>query len=423
MDLYKFLTHLPDTIVIISPDLKVLEATDEYLKITLRTREELIGSYFLNSFPDNPDEPESRNEYLLRQSLENVLRTKKTDYLDVLRYDIPKPAAQGGGYDVRYWEASHTPVLDDQGEVSFIIQKTADVTEREINKHMLAVQENKFRFMAEAMPQLIFTADATGQITYYNQRCFKYTGEKSETNTDIDWHTYVHPEDLEQATTKWYASIQNVTPLQFEARLKSKEGVYRWHLTRMTPMKDDSGKVIMWVGSSTDIHDTRKLVQELLDSNSQMVELADQVQLAFQKAEAERKVMEHLINKAPFFCCILKGPEHRYELVNENYQKLLPGKELLGRTVAEALPEVEEQGFVKLLDNVYATGKEFVAEGIAIKVDRFDTGELEDLYVTFIYQAIYNELGTIDGIMVLGQDITDHELFRQKALEMGVTLN
>ncbi|GAB3197712.1 PAS domain S-box-containing protein [Pontibacter aydingkolensis] len=416
LDLYKLLVHLPDAVVLLSPDLKVLEATDEYLRVTLRSREQLIGKDFLKEFPDNPKEPESKNEQLLRKSLETALRTKKPDNLDVLRYDIPR---SDGSFDVRYWEAVHTPVLDEAGNVSFIIQKTSDITERELNKHALAVQESKFRFMADAMPQLIYMTDENGTITYYNKRWFDYTGNSA---SDLQWEKSIHPDDLEVLKSKWKEAQRSVTPLQAEVRMKDAEGRYRWHLTRAVPMRGEDGKVMMWVGSSTDIHETRLLVQELLSSNEQMVTMADQLQETYQKAEAERKIMEQLIQKAPFFCCILKGAAHRFELANENYQKLMPAKDLIGKTVVEALPEVVEQGFIAILDKVYQTGEEFVAENMPVKLDRYNTGKLEDVYVTFIYQAMRNEYGEIVGILVFGHDVTEQALLINKAKALGISL-
>ncbi|MFT2009296.1 PAS domain-containing protein [Pontibacter sp. 13R65] len=414
MNLYKFLVHLPDSVVLLSPDLKVLEATDKYLEITRRTREELIGQSFLESFPDNPDDPNSRNGYLLRQSLETVLQTRKTDYLEVLRYDIPKPASEGGGYYLRYWEAIHTPVLDDEGEVSFIIQKTSDVTERELSKRALAIEESKFKFMADAMPQLIFTTDATGNLTYLNQRWQTFTGISLQELQANNWHQVIHPNDLPSITAKWQEAMEHGKEMQAEIRKRDKLGVYRWHLCRSLPMHDEEGNIVMWVGSSTDIHETRQLVLELLESNEQMVALSDQVQHSFLKAEAERKIMEQLIHKAPFFCCTLKGPDHRYELVNENYQKLLPSKDMLGKSVAEVLPEVVEQGFLQILDKVYTTGEDFVAEGVPIKLDRYNNNQLEEMYLTFIYQAMRNEHGEIIGILVFGYDVTEQEQNKQK---------
>ncbi|WP_266206208.1 PAS domain-containing protein [Pontibacter kalidii] len=419
MDLYRFLVHLPDTVVLLSPELKVLDATDEYFRVTMRTRETLVGKDFLSEFPNNPGEPESMNEGRLRKSLEKVLQTKQPDFLDVLRYDIP---SSDGSFDVRYWEAVHTPVLDEAGNIAFIIQKTSDVTERELHKQALAVQESKFRFMADAMPQLIFTTDPQGELTYLNQRWSTYTGIPVEELLQHNWHQVIHPGDLTAVSAKWQEAFENGREMQVEVRKLDRNGSYRWHLCRSLPMQDEQGNIIMWVGSSTDIHETRLLVQELLTSNEQMVAMADQVQQAFQKAEVERRVMERLIQKAPFFCCVLKGPEHRFELVNENYQMLMPGKELVGKTVAEAMPEVVEQGFVDLLDGVYRTGEEYVAENTPLKLDRYATGNLEDIYVTFIYQAVRDEQDKVSGILVFGQDVTEQARLEQRARELGISI-
>ncbi len=414
MNLHKLFVNIPETIVVVSPEYKILEATDAYLKVTMRTREELIGKNFLEEFPDNPNSDASKNRGLLRQSLDNALFSKKVDYLDVLRYDIPKPAEMGGGFDIRYWEASHTPVLDDEGNVEFIIQRTADVTERELARLALSESEEKFRFMADAVPQLIHTSNPQGEFTYFNQRTVKYTGLPLKDLIGSGWQQIVHPDDLPGLLSNWRTAFENMDQFQAEVRLRNSEGKYRWHLVRSLPMCDADGNLIMRVGSSTDIHDTRKMVQELLETNEQMAHLADQVQLAYQKAEAERKLLEDLLMKAPAFCCVLKGPEHRFELVNQNYQNLFPHRELLHKTVAEALPEVVDQGFIDILDQVYRTGEEFVAEEIPVQLDSHDTGELASFYLTFIYQPIYKQNKEITGILVFGHDVTEEVNYRHK---------
>jgi PAS domain S-box-containing protein len=419
MDLYKFLVHLPDTVVLLSPELKVLEATDAYLKATMRTREQLIGKDILKEFPDNPNEPESKNERLVRQSLERVLQTKQTDRLDVLRYDIIKPDSS---YDVRFWEAVHTPVLDEEGNVSFIIQKTSDVTERELQRHALALQENKFRFMADAMPQLIFTTNSKGELNYMNKRWETYTGTAVEKLLQTNWHHFIHPDDIAEISVKWQEAFSMGREMQIELRKLDKHGMYRWHLCKCLPMRDGQGNIIMWIGSSTDIHESRQLVLELLASNEQMAVLTDQVQEAYQKAEAERRILERLIQKAPFFCCTLKGADHRYNVVNDNYRKLIPGKDFVGKTVVEVLPEVVEQGLIDLLDKVYRTGEEFVAEGLSLKLDRNGTGQLEEVYVTFIFQAIRNAEGESVGILVFGYDVTEQVLFEKKVKALGIKI-
>lgn len=417
MDLDKLFRSIPEAIVVVSPEYRILAATDMYLKITMRTREQILGKHFLlEAFPDKEL---SYEENPVRASLDKALHSKQVDYLDVIRYDLPKPEAEGGSYDVRYWEASHTPVLDDAGNVEYLIQKTTDVTEREVAKLALSESEEKFRFMAEAMPQLIFTTDATGELTYLNKRWERYTNIPIEELLKEGWEEVVHPDDLPNVTAKWEHAFQNGTDMQVELRKRDKDGVYRWHLCRTLPMEDEEGKILMWVGSSTDIHDTRKLVQELLEANEQMSALSDQVQQAYEKAESERKMLETLFIQAPAIFCILKGPEHRFELINEKYRQLYPNKEdMLHKPLAEAVPEVVEQGFIQLLDEVYNTGKAYIAEEVPILLDKNSNGTLEETYFTFSYHPIF-ESDKVTGILAFGYEVTDQVIFKKKLKELG----
>lgn len=402
--------------VVLSPDYKILDATEAYLKITKRTREQILGKHFLlEAFPNKEL---SYEENLVRASLDRALQNKVVDYLEVLRYDLPNTEAGEGEYDVRYWEASHTPVLDAAGNVEYLIQKTSDVTKRELAKVALSESEEKIRFMAEAMPQLIFTTDAAGEITYLSKRWERYTNLSIEMLMKKDWKKIVHPDDLPAVKAKWEEAFRHGTGLQVELRMRDKDGEYRWHLCRTLPMEDEKGEVIMWVGSSTDIHDTRVMVQELLETNEQMALLSDQVQHAYEKAESERKMLETLFMQAPAMFCILKGPEHRFELINDKYQQLYPDKEMLHKPLAEAVPEVVEQGFVALLDNVYNTGKTYIAEEVPIMLDKGNKGKLEETYFTFSYHPIF-ESDEVTGILAFGYEVTDQVNFRKKLQELG----
>ncbi|RIJ34068.1 PAS domain-containing protein [Pontibacter oryzae] len=421
MDLYKLFIHIPEPIVVISPEYKVLDATDKYLEVTMRTREELIGQDLLKAFPDNPNSAASKNVKTLRQSLDNALHTKQVDLFPVTRYDIPRPAAQGGGFDIRFWEASHTPVLDDAGNVMFIIQRTADVTEREIAKLVLSETEEKFRFMAEAMPQLINTSNAAGEYTYFNQRWVNYTGLSPKELLGGASLDAIHPDDLKIFLQRRKEAYENGSSLQVELRIREKDKAYRWHLTRGVPMQGEDGKVIMWVFSSTDIHDMRQMVHELLEANEQMEALSDQVQLAYKKVELERTTLERVFMQVPALLCILKGPDHRFELVNPAYQQMMPGKELVGKTVVEAMPEVVEQGFIEMLDAVYNSGKPIIVDEILVKLDRFGTGETSDIYVTLNYQPLINEKDQVTGIIFFGYDVTTYVEAKQKLQQLNDT--
>lgn len=422
MDFEKLFSKVPETMVVLAPynNYQILAATDVYLEVTMRRREDLLGlPFLLEAFP-NKEIPYEENP--VKKSLDKVLHSKKVDYLDVIRYDLARPEADGGGYQVRYWEASHTPVLDEAGKVEYIIQHTTDVTARERARQAQQESEAKFKFMTDAVPELIFTADAAGQITYVNQRWVDYTGLEPSQLQGAQWQQVIHPEDLPGLLDRQNQALATGSEYQSEFRIRDKQGRYRWYLTRCLAMKNESGQVSLRVGSSSDIHETKRLVEELLVSNEQMSALADQVQHAYGKAEAERRTLERLIMESPAFFCILRGPEHRYELVNQNYQKLVPGRQMLGRNVAQVLPEVIEQGYIQVLDNVYRTGETFVAERIPIQLDRQGNGQLEEVYLTFTYQPLY-EADKIIGILVFGYEVTQEVQYRQKLQELGFSFN
>ncbi|SIR15170.1 MULTISPECIES: PAS domain-containing protein [Pontibacter] len=416
MDFNRLFNSIPEPIVVLSPEYKVVAATDAFLESSLRTRDQLIGLHFLlEAFPEREN---SYQDNAIKKGLDQVLQTKKAVRLGAMRYDIQKPESQGGGYEVRFWEVNQTPILDSEGNVEYIMQKPFDVTEREVSQVALQKSEEKFKVMAEALPQLIYTIEPGGKTSYFNKRWEEYTGINLETLLQIKWDQMIHPDDLENTLAKWETAAKEGAEMQMELRMRDKNGTYRWHLSRSIPMKDADGNITMWIGSSTDIHDTRKLVQELLDSNEQMALLSDQVQHAYEKAESERKTLERLIMEAPAMFVILRGPEHRFELMNDKYQQLYPGRNLIGMPLGEALPDIKAQGFTKLLDRVYETGETYIAEGVPIILPKDGTDEMEERFFNFSYQPMY-EAGKITGILAFGYDITNEILFKRKLEDLS----
>jgi PAS domain S-box-containing protein len=420
VDYLKLFRAFPETSVIISPEnYKIIDATDDYLEVTMRAREELIGKNMFEAFPDNPGSNDSNNSALLKKSLDFVIKNKEIHFLDTLRYDIPKP---DGTFDYRFWEASHTPVFDENNKLLFIIQKTSDVTEREMTKIALTESEDKFTFMAESMPQLVWIANPAGEATYFNKKWENYTGVSVKKLLGNNWMKVVHPDDIAQLEKRIKEALPGGDDFQVEYRVKRHDGEYRWYLTRALPKKNKAGEITLWVGSGIDIHDQKLMVKELLSSNEKLAELSDKIQDAYERAEMERKTLENLIMEAPAAICILKGPEHRFDLVNPNYQKLFPNRILKNKTILEALPEIKGQGFVELLDNVYNTGETFVGKELPIKLDKNDTGELEDTFFTFTYQPLY-EKGKIIGIVVFANEVKELVLAKQKLANLEIEEN
>jgi PAS domain S-box-containing protein len=125
-------------------------------------------------------------------------------------------------------------------------------------------------------------------------------------------------------------------------------------------------------------------------------------------------IME-LFKQAPYFICIIRGPEYVFELANEKYYQLIGRKEIIGKKVAEVLPEVVEQGLTKLLDKIYATGEPYHGTETKIVLRSAQTNKLEEHYVNFIYQPLKDENGKVTGIFVHGVEVTDSVIARQKA--------
>ncbi|MBK0403563.1 PAS domain-containing protein [Adhaeribacter sp. BT258] len=411
MDFFELFSNVPESLVVVSPEYKVLAATDAYLKVTMRTREEIVGLHFLKeAFPEK-DVPYEENP--VKIALDKTLQSKEVLVMDVIRYDLVIPEEEGGGYKELYWETSYIPGLDKDGNVKYIIQKAVNVTELELARQARKTSEEKFKFLTDAVPLMIHTADAEGNCTYVNQRWLDYTGLNEDALMGKNWFKVFHPEDLEAIKTRSEEALANNTELQAELRVKDKEGNYRWHLMRSTPMKDESGKVLLRVGSTYDIHSTKQMVQELLESNEQMSVLSDQLQTAFQEVEDKRQTLENLIMQVPAVINILRGPEHRFELVNPQYQRLFPNRQLLGKTTAEALPEAVEQGFIQILDNVYNTRKPFIALEMPFVSDWEDNGNVQEHYFTISYLPLI-EKGEVAGIITFGYIITDKVKIRKE---------
>jgi PAS domain-containing protein len=129
-----------------------------------------------------------------------------------------------------------------------------------------------------------------------------------------------------------------------------------------------------------------------------------------QQAQAR---LERFFQQAPAPICILDGPDFVYELVNPAYQRLFPGRHLLGKPVLAALPELADHAVPAMLRQVYDTGETFEGREMLVPLARADNGQVEDLYFNFTYQARYNEDNHIDGILVFANEVTDLVLARQ----------
>ncbi|MBS1506270.1 MAG: PAS domain-containing protein [Bacteroidetes bacterium] len=121
--------QLPGLFLILKPSLEIADASDAYLAATLTKRNEIVGRSIFDVFPDNPNEKDANGVRNLHQSLMRVLTEKLTDAMAVQKYDIPRPASEGGGFEERYWSPVNAPLFNSQGEIEYIVHRAEDVTE------------------------------------------------------------------------------------------------------------------------------------------------------------------------------------------------------------------------------------------------------------------------------------------------------
>jgi PAS domain S-box-containing protein len=122
---------------------------------------------------------------------------------------------------------------------------------------------------------------------------------------------------------------------------------------------------------------------------------------------SERDRQRQMFEQAPGFMAMLSGPEHTFELTNASYMQLVGHRDVLGHTVREALPEVDGQGFLELLDEVYRTGERFVGSSLKAQIQRTPNAPIEDRFIDFVYQPVRNPTGDVIGIFVQGDDVTE----------------
>ena len=144
--------------------------------------------------------------------------------------------------------------------------------------------------------------------------------------------------------------------------------------------------------------------------------------LLLQALEAEKRKLVDIFERAPAFIAILRGKNHIFEMVNTAYYQLVGHRDIIGKSVIDAIPEVKEQGFIEILDTVLATDQPFISKEMKIGLQRTPSGILEERYVDFVFEPLKNINGERTGIVAHGYDVTDKVVARQKVEESEARL-
>lgn len=406
---------MPGLYLLLAPDGTILDHSDEHVQVAMLPREQAVGRHIFDAYPSAPE-----SQQALHESHEYVRRYLKPHTMPLTRYDLLRPAEEGGGFEERYWQITHYPILNQAGKLRYILQRPEDVTERhrarvrqeEVERQLTELKQEA-DFILENLPVMVAITPASSTTSYFNQKWLEFTGHSTEQLRAGGMLELLHPDDLEHIKAWRDQQLTAPSNAQIEFRIHRHDGVYRWVLTQASSYFGADGQLRMWVSSTIDIHDQKVMVQELLEASQQQAQLVDQVQQAHQLAVSQRSTFYSLFMQAPAMICILRGPEHQFEFVNPAYQAIFPHRQLEGRPVADALPEIVEQGFIDILDGVYRTGETFFGKQVPLMLERGDSTGLQESYFDFTYQQ-FREHNTVAGIMVFAFEVTDFVLARRK---------
>lgn len=230
------------------------------------------------------------NDYLadlLKTPRERMAGTALVEFVreeDLAVYHSLLPAGQGE-LSLRRADGTSVPVgldihplIEDPRTVTLCVLVT-DLTEQKHYEQLKTAQtalrqsEQRFRQLADAMPQMVWAARPDGYIDYYNERWYEYTGFPRDEYGQQSWQAILHPDDVERCIKVYFGCIQAETPYQIEYRFKDgRSGGYRWFLGRAIPVRDESDRIVRWFGTCTDIDDTKKLQEELSHTAAKLSE-------------------------------------------------------------------------------------------------------------------------------------------------------
>jgi two-component system CheB/CheR fusion protein len=222
--------------------------------------QKLFGSRKIQGKPVMEALPELEGQGL-DKLLDNVYNTGEIfvgkEILIWLAYDEGLAPAE------RYFNFSYQPIYNYNKIITGVLVFGYEATEQILAKKMQLEYAERFRTLADTMPQKMNTTDADGNIDYLNQQWYDYTNMHFEELKDWGWEKMMHPDDLEITVKNWQHSIKTGEVYQLEHRFRRYDGTYRWHLSRGLPEKDKDGKIISWIATHTDIDDQKNAEEKI----------------------------------------------------------------------------------------------------------------------------------------------------------------
>ncbi|MGV3540505.1 MAG: PAS domain-containing protein [Rufibacter sp.] len=306
----------------------------------------------------------------------------------------------------RWFLARAVPMRDANGNVQIWVGSNTDIHDQKLM--LLALQESTehFTFLADSMPQLVWTTDPQGFHDYFNQQWVAYTGYDVEASKGTQmWNNLVHPDDQERSFARWKHSLQTGEPYEVEYRFKrASDGAWRWFLGRALPMRDAEGNIIRWFGTCTDIEEQKRNEELMEQTNRELRSINEDLDSFVYTASHDLKLP--IINMAGIFKELTKNATFHdpdSELLMGMFDKSLNQINATISDLAEIvkvqkninahrevinLQELVEEVTLSIKDMVRESGAEIYLDFAQVPTLTFSRVNLKSIFYNLISNAI-----------------------------------
>jgi len=296
-----------------SPTFTVLAASDRYLYLTNKERKDVLGRGLFETYPGAHSDPNEK--YSVFSSFTRVIVSRKTDELPIFKYEIT--AKDSDQKETHYWTNVNEPILDDDGNVAYIINTTTNITEQVRQQNAIQESENRFRLMAEGTDVMIAVGDETGGAVYFNKAWEDATGRTADELLEFGWVDLMHPEDRPKVMEIFTAAFEKKQPWVWEFRMPSGSERYAWFLARGTPRFTQDGHFAGYISSTVDISDQKehqsslaKLNEDLYAFNEELTAMNEELQQAQEELVSSNLLLAHSEKKLISSKTKLEESEH-----------------------------------------------------------------------------------------------------------------
>ena len=349
--LRSMITQAPVSIAIFSGSDHITEiANTRALALWGRSGEEVLKKPILEVMPELKSQG-------IKELLDHVYNTGQI----FSAFELPVQIQKNGRLETAYINFIYEALYNSQGTIDGVMTVASDVTSQVISHKIIEASEEKFRLLADSMPQHIWTADAAGNLNYFNRSVYDYSGLSHEQVMKDGWIQIVHPDDREKNINAWSASVITGKDFLIEHRFRRHDGTYRWQLSRAKAQLDQDGSIKMWVGSSTDIHDQKNYREELeIEVNKRMAELL-QLNASLKKSEERYHLM---VEEVQDYAILYLNREGIVENWNTGAERIkgYAAKEIIGKSFSNFYTEADRKDKLPLKLLKMAAEKSLCAE-------------------------------------------------------------